>query len=111
MRNMDAPDAHLRDEARLQRRKRRLLAKGSDVAKQLETLMNGLEVDLLNLPPPRLPDEDPLLRLRRFLDIIDRGIKACGTPAFGRCRTCGVPLDAAVLDEAPWTERCPAHRD
>ncbi len=95
----------------MEKLKRRLLAKGAAVAKQLEDLLAGLEVDLSNLPSPKLPDEDPILRLRRFLDLIDRAIKAFGTDRFGRCAVCGAPIAAAVLDQAPWTDRCPAHRD
>ena len=89
--------------------KRTLLAKGSEIALRLEALLSKKEVKLTDLPPPKKPDEDPELRLRRFLDQLDRGIKAFGTERFGRCAVCGEALAAAALSETPWLETCPRH--
>ena len=86
-----------------------LLHKGQDVADQLEALLAGKEVDLASLPVPVRGDEDPELRLRRFLDQIDRAIKAFDTDAFGRCERCGVELDRTALGQQPWLATCPAH--
>ncbi len=101
-------DAHLRDPGRVRAWKRALLAKGADVAKLLEDLLAGKDVTL-DEGIPQLGADDDELRLRRFLELIDRGIKRAETGRFGRCAVCGVALPAAVLDQRPWTERCPQH--
>ena len=89
--------------------KRALLAKGSEIALRLEALLSKKEVKLNDLPPPKKPDEDPELRLRRFLGQLDRGIKAFGSERYGRCAVCGDALDPAALGETPWLESCPKH--
>lgn len=93
----------------LRKWKRELLAKGSDVAAQLEALLAGKNVDLAGVP--ELGTDDKEIRLRRFLEMIDRGIKRAGTEKFGRCGVCGEEIPAAVLDERPWTERCARHAE
>jgi hypothetical protein len=100
-------DGHLRDTSRVRVWKRALLAKGSDVAALLEQVLSGKEVELAGIP--ELGANDKELRLRRFLELIDRGIKRAETNRFGRCAVCGDALLAAVLDEQPWTDRCAAH--
>ena len=89
--------------------KRLLLRKGGEVAATLSTLLDHKEVDLSNLPPPRNPNEDPEIRLRRFLDQIDRAIKAFGTERFGTCASCGAPIDPRTLAERPWADLCGKH--
>ena len=101
-------DGYLRDLVRVRAWKRALLAKGADVARLLEEILSGKEVDL-DAGIPQLGADDKELRLRRFLELIDRGIKRAGTDRFGRCAVCGEALPPAVLDEQPWTERCAAH--
>ena len=101
-------DRHLHDFERLMRWKRGLLAKGADVARLLEEVLSGKDVDL-SQGIPELGASDKELRLRRFLDQIDRGIKRVGGDRFGRCAVCGDPLPIVVLDERPWTERCALH--
>jgi len=86
-----------------------LLHKGQDVADQLEAVLSGKEVNLDSLPPPFLAGESPELRLRRFLDQIDRAIKAFDSDAFGRCEVCGINLSRAALQEQPWLATCPSH--
>jgi RNA polymerase-binding transcription factor DksA len=66
-------------------------------------------VRLEDLAAPGKPADDPETRLRGFLERIDRCIKAWGTPRWGHCAVCGEPIAPAVLDEVPWTERCPRH--
>lgn len=89
--------------------KKLLLRKGGEVAALLSALLDHKEVNLASLPPPKHPNEDPELRLRRFLDQIDRAIKAFGTERFGKCALCGAPLDPQTLAERPWTELCGKH--
>ncbi len=55
------------------------------------------------------PGEDPEMRLRSFLEQIDRAIKAFETDRFGRCDFCGIDIDAVALAEQPWLATCPAH--
>jgi len=86
-----------------------LLHKGQDVADLLEELLSGKNVDLASLPVPVAPGQDPELRLRNFLDQIDRAIKMFDTDAYGRCQVCGTDLDRAALREQPWLATCPAH--
>ena len=86
-----------------------LLHKGQDVADLLEALLSGKDVDLSSLPVPFSPAQDPELRLRDFLDQIDRAIKKFDTDAFGRCQFCGVDLDRAALAEQPWLANCSKH--
>ena len=52
-----------------------LLHKGKQVAELLEAVLWGKNVDLACLPVPVSPGEDPELRLRSFLDQIDRGFR------------------------------------
>jgi RNA polymerase-binding transcription factor DksA len=101
-------DTYLRDSNRLRGWKRQLLAKGAEVAQMLEDLLAGKDVDL-GQGIPELGADDKELRLRRFLELIDRGIKRAGSDRFGRCAVCGVAVPEAVLDERPWTERCADH--
>ena len=101
-------DGHVKDSVRLRAWKRALLAKGSDVADLLEQVLAGKDVDL-GAGIPQLGADDKELRLRRFLELIDRGVKRAGTDRFGRCAVCGEALAQAALDEQPWTERCALH--
>lgn len=86
-----------------------LLHKGQDVAELLEAVLFGKNVDLSSLPVPFGPGQDPELRLRSFLDQIDRAIKAFDTDAYGRCQFCGVDLDRDALQQQPWLSTCSAH--
>jgi len=86
-----------------------LLRKGKEVAELLEAVLWGKEVDLACLPAPASLGEDPELRLRSFLEQIDRAIKAFDTDQYGRCECCGVDLDRLAMDQQPWLARCPAH--
>ncbi len=86
-----------------------LLHKGQDVADMLEAVLSGKEVDLASVPVPFGVGQDPELRLRSFLDQIDRAIKMFDTDAYGRCQTCGVDLDRAALRQQPWLATCPVH--
>src|SRR5258708_36698092 len=98
------------DPARVRLWKRALLAKGADVAGLLEQVLSGKDVEL-DAGIPELGASDKELRLRRFLELIDRGIKRAGTDGFGRCTVCGDALPRTDLDEQPWTERCAGRHD
>jgi RNA polymerase-binding transcription factor DksA len=86
-----------------------LLHKGKDVAELLEAVLAEKEVDLASLPVSLGPNEDPEMRLRNFLEQIDRAIKAFDTDAYGRCLLCGVDLDRDAVEQQPWLATCPVH--
>jgi len=86
-----------------------LLQKGQDVAELLDAVLSGKDVDLGSLPVPFGPDQDPELRLRSFLEQIDRAIQVFDTDAYGRCQFCGVDLDRHALQQQPWLAACPVH--
>jgi len=85
------------------------LHKGQEVADLLEALLSGKDVDLASLPVPSGPDQDRELRLRNFLDQIDRAIKTFDTDAYGRCQRSGADLDRSALQQQPWLATCPVH--
>lgn len=86
-----------------------LLHKGQDVADLLEAVLSGKEVDLASLPVPLAPGQDPEMRLRSFLEQIERAIQAFDSDSFGRCEVCRIELDRAELARQPWLATCPAH--
>jgi RNA polymerase-binding transcription factor DksA len=86
-----------------------LLHKGQNVADLLEEVLSCKDLDLASLPVPFGPGQDPELRLRNFLEQIDRAIKALDTDAYGRCQLCGVDLDRVALQQQPWLATCPVH--
>ena len=88
-----------------------LLHKGKDVADLLEAVLSGKDVDLASLPVPSGPGEAPELRLRNFLDQIDRAIETFDTDEFGRCQLCGADLDRGSLQQQPWLATCPVHAE
>src|SRR5205823_14187139 len=61
------------------------------------------------LPPPASAGEDPELRLRSYLERIDRAIEAFDTDQYGRCEICGVDLERRSMEQQPWLASCPAH--
>jgi RNA polymerase-binding transcription factor DksA len=90
----------------LTRLRRRLLAKGRDLAEQLAALMAGLSpraTDLLDAKP----GETKIEKVRRYLDLVDRKIKAIAAGSYGHCEGCDAPFPYAVLAELPWIARCP----
>ena len=104
-------DEHLGDPQRRAAWRRRLLGKGAEVASALEAILSGKEVDLQTIGVAVKASENVELRLRAFLDRIDRSIKAFDTEPWGRCRVCAQPFGAAALDETPWLERCDRHEE
>src|SRR3982751_1508039 len=62
-----------------------LLHKSQEVADLLDAVLSGETVELTSLPAPTSPDQSPEVRLRSFLEQIERAIKAFDSDAFGRC--------------------------
>jgi RNA polymerase-binding transcription factor DksA len=91
----------------LARLRRRLLAKGRDLAEQLAALMAGLKPKATDLLDAK-PGETPIEKVRRYLDLVDRKIKAIAAGTYGHCEGCGRAIPYALLAELPWMDRCPA---
>ena len=89
--------------------KKALLAKGRDLSDKLAALMAGKRVTIDELLNPK-PGETPEERVRRYLDEVDRRIKAIarGDGSYGRCAACDAPLAYAELEQLPWADRCRA---
>jgi RNA polymerase-binding transcription factor DksA len=87
--------------------KRTLVAKGRDVAQDLDRLVAGLA--------PRSPDlldvghgETPIGKARRFLALIERKLKAIAAGTYGICPSCDAPITLVALHRIPWRELCGA---
>ncbi len=86
--------------------------KGWDVAQRLAELKANQELDLSTMDltfgvGDGTKKEPPVVRLRRYLDLINRArTRLAADPEFGRCQSCGQEFEVAALDETPWLERC-----
>lgn len=100
-------------DAHRQRWRATLARQGMAVNERLTTLLASKNAKLLDikLPHEQKPGERPEERLRRWLDQISDAQRRLAGGAFGACLGCGAALPVAVLDEAPWTERCGACGD
>lgn len=93
--------------------RRALLARGHAIATKLAALLAGAKPMTiiralgLDLKPGARPEEI----LRRALDDVEAQRKQleADDDRYGRCTTCGVALDLALLREVPWADRCHAH--
>jgi RNA polymerase-binding transcription factor DksA len=86
-----------------------LAAKGIEINDRLTRLLAGQNATLATLPLPdeARPGETPIDRLRRYLRLVSDAQKRLNSGIFGICLGCGAELDPLLLDERPWTERCP----
>lgn len=90
-----------------QRWKQRLLAKGQEISTKLEEVLAGKEVDLQKIglkadaDGGKLPPEK---RLRMYLDLVMRRMRAVDHPRFGFDPTRDAFLSVAELDEVPWID-------
>jgi hypothetical protein len=89
-----------------ERWRKRLLAKGGEVAAMLEKLLAKKDVDLADLGLRMTDDEkEPKeKRLRRYFDVIMKRMRAVDHPRFGYDPEEGRFLKVAELDEMPWAE-------
>lgn len=102
---IEVPPLFTTDE--LTRLRRRLLAKGRDLAEQLAALMAGLKPKATDLLDAK-PGETKIERTRRYLDLVDRKIKAIAAGTYGHCDGCGTAFPYVLLAELPWMDRCRA---
>jgi hypothetical protein len=102
---LEPESIQLFSEAELALLKRQLLLKGRDLAGQLADLLAGKKpkgADLLKAKP----GETPIEKVRRYLNLVDRKIKAIAAGTYGHCEGCDVALPYAHLAELPWMDRC-----
>ena len=87
--------------------RRALLKKGAELADILAGLLAGKQVTIAELLAPK-PGETPIEKVRRYLDGVDRKIKAIDDGSYGSCDGCGAALPFAELQALPWMDRCRA---
>ena len=93
----------------IQRLKRQLLKKGSEINAKLVDLLNGKEVSLERLLGGGKPGETKEERLRRFLQLVDSRLVAIRNGSYGRCQGCGEWLHFEKLEQVPWIDTCEEH--
>ncbi len=93
-------------EEQLQTLRRQLLKKGSEVNEKLVQLLNNQNPTIMDIIEGR-PGETKIERLRRWLNLIDKKIKAIPKGEYGKCEQCGAELTFTGLQQVPWAEVCP----
>ncbi len=83
-----------------------LLAKGQEIAKRLEEVLAGKDarLDDFSLFARGEPAEPPERRLRRYLDLVMKRMRAVDHPRFGFDRERDGFLPVAAIDEMPWVD-------
>ena len=76
--------------------------------KQLEDLLAGQNVTLIDLPLPGQADPEwtKLIRLRMYKKLLNDTIKRMNEGPYGFCRGCQKPIPLAELEQMPWAEIC-----
>jgi len=94
------------DHRQIDRLRRRLLKKGSEINDALTWLLAGEKVDVEKLLVAGTPGETPEEKLRRFLALIEDRLEALRRHRYGLCEECGAEISFAELDEVPWQKSC-----
>ena len=83
-----------------------LLAKGQEISKGLEDVLAGKDAHLddFSLFARGAPAESPERRLRRYLDLVMKRMRAVEDPRFGFDRERNGFLPVAAINEVPWIE-------
>lgn len=89
-----------------ERWKKRLLAKGGEIAAKLEEILANKDVSLDDLGLKMVDDdkEPKEKRLRRYFDHIMKRLKVVDDPRFGFDPKEGRFLTVTELDEVPWID-------
>lgn len=101
---------YLKDQEKLARWRKIVLAKGSEIARRLENFLASDEMnfDLSNVIT--LADlgknTGKKERLKAYLRHINAIIQSFNQGHFGLCRVCEKPLSEAELNEMPWSDIC-----
>ena len=87
------------------------LRKLRKVSTQIEELLAGQDVTLLDIKLPGEADEDydKLTRLRQYKKLLNETLDRMGTDDYGYCMVGGEPIPKLQLMEMPWAETCQAH--
>ncbi|MBN1946511.1 MAG: hypothetical protein JW797_12630 [Bradymonadales bacterium] len=91
-------------------KRRLILRKLGDVAKNLEELLAGQEVSLLTIPLLGEPDPtwNKIERVRYYMKMLDGKVKALDAGDYGYCEQCANPIPVPELTEMPWADVCHA---
>lgn len=93
----------------LQELRQKLSTKGREINDKILALQSGK-----TLPPGEVDvpfsekGEDAEVRLKKFLSAIQGNMKKIreGDASYGKCTACGAEIDAALLSDKPWRDRC-----
>lgn len=104
--------SHL-DERQLEYLRQRLLLRGVEINRKLADVLSGdlIDVDQLigrggEVQLPGLEHQDSEDRLRGFLVLLGRKIRATQHGTYGLCERCGTIIPYAELERLPWMTRC-----
>lgn len=91
--------------------RRQLLNKGAEINEKLTELLAAQkpEVDIERLLGKGVKvarGGTPIERLRRFMALIDGGLRRIRDGVYGRCEQCGANLPFDHLREVPWIDTC-----
>ena len=94
----------------LQARKKRTLAKLGWVCAKIEEILAGANLTLsdVKLPESQTPGETELERFQRFKALLSETLAEINRGEARTCLGCQQPIADALLDEMPWSFRCPA---
>ena len=95
-------------EDEIKRNRRLILRKLGQVAKRLEDVLAGQEVNLASIPLLGQPDPewDKIMRLRYYMKTLDAKVKALAAGDYGYCEACAEPIPPLELQELPWADVC-----
>lgn len=104
-RHPELTDADVREARKTTLRKLR------KVSAQIEELLAGQDVTLLDIKLPGEEDEDydKLTRLRQYKKLLNDTLERMGTDDYGYCMVGGEPIPKLQLMEMPWAETCQDH--
>jgi RNA polymerase-binding transcription factor DksA len=95
----------------LQELRQKLSSKGREVNDKILALQSGktLPSGAADVPFSEV-GEEPEARLKKFLAVIQANMKKIreGDTSYGKCAGCGAEIDAALLADEPWRDRCDA---
>ena len=86
--------------------RRKVLAKGAQIAKLLEKLLAGEDIRLESIP--LLGDPNPswlkIERVRYYHKMLNEALKRIDDRTVGFCAVCDQPIPVAELLELPWAD-------
>ena len=107
-----APRRKPLEQADIDHFKSRILFLKDEAAEELESLSESM------MPPTTAADEQPgeiinsemtllmIERQRRLIGFLDAALDRIASGTYGRCATCGNPIDRGRLEAVPYTQYC-----